>query len=331
MNTYFRYTFFFLLLITLMSACKTKTVIEPKIEEDLGLDSKEIGGIKLFTSLSGVSRKMKQTLHEQNIKRAIVVNGGAIDNPQSLQVDKEKIKQHFDKILPNPNIEVLLVLDIEGEKMKKLEHPKNEIEFDLVLSYYIDIYRFAKKLRPKATIGFYGFPWRDYWNRTEQWKSKNNKLTPLIKEVDAVFPSLYDFYQDDKDVNKSREDAYITDNVVESLRLAQRFDKPVFPFIWHRYHNSNKKRGLQFISLEEFQNSVQTICEAEFKGNKVNGIVWWSSERYFYNITERGKANKRNPEDFYDYSNGTSLKYIDIILTAMKHASKNKFSNESSK
>jgi len=306
--------------MTLASSCKTKKAIEVKVEEDLGMDTKEIGGIKLFTSLSGVSPKMKNELDEKNIKRAILVNGKAIDNPNSLIVDKEKIKTHFDKILPNPQSNAIIVLDIEGKKMVDMHRTKAKKEYDSILNYYIDVFKYAKKLRPKATIGFYGFPWRDYWNRTEQWRIKNDALLPLIKEVDALFPSIYDFYADGIDVKKAMDEAYISDNVKESIRLAKQFDKLVFPFIWHRYHNSNKKRGLQFIDVSEFSNHVRTICQTEFEGNKVNGIIWWSSERYFYNVSPRGKKNKYSQSDFEKYSDNTSFKYIDAALKGMKSA-----------
>ncbi len=311
-----KYSIILLIIICFSFGCQTSKSISARA--DVGMDTYEISGFKVFTSLAGVSPKMKAKLESKNIKKAILVNGGAIDNPKSYSVDYAKIKQYLERVLPNPKSTALVVIDIEGQKMISLNRAETNKSFNQTLNYYLEILRYFKNLRPEATIGFYGFPWRNYWNRNKSWKEKNDKLLPLIEEMDAVFPSVYDFYADDIDVNKRSDEAYIRENIEESLRLAESTNKPVYPFVWHRYHNSNKKRGMTFIDDTEFQNSIKTIVSTKYKGKRVSGIIWWSSERYFYNVSPRGKKNKFSEQDFNHFFDENSSRYIDLITEGIK-------------
>jgi len=314
--------FYSLLACLLLSTCRSH--YKGEANPELGMDSLEVSGIKLFTCLSGVSPRFRKKLNEKKVKRAVLINGGAIDVLNDNNVQKSKIITALNNAVPNKESDALIVIDIEGEKMKKLKSAKKAGEVDRILQYYIDVYKFAKKYRPNATIGFYGFPWRDYWHRNEKWRKSNNTLLPLFKEVDAIFPSVYDFYVDDVDVSKKSDSLYVSDNIKESLRIASSFDKPVYPFIWHRYHVSNKKKSRQFIPKQEFQNHIEAIITAEYEGKFVEGIVWWSSERYYYNVSSRGKKNRSNPRDFDRFSNETSYPYLETIIEGIQKTSKPK-------
>jgi len=305
--------------IFILLGCNSmKNLPKSNTDAELGTDSYEVSGIKVFTSLSGVSSSFRQELNRKKVKRAILINGGQIDIADNYEIQKTKIQNYLDKAVPNTKTEALIIIDIEGDKMKNLAADRNSDNFKKALDYYLEVFKFTKKCRPNATIGIYGLPWRDYWNRDAKWRKKNESLLPIIKEVDALFPSVYDFYEDGVDVSKKSDSLYIKDNIEESLRIADIYDKPVYPLVWHRYHHSNKKKGLKFIDKTEFFNQIKTIANTNYEGKRITGIIWWSSERYFYNISERGKRNRRNTTDFESYSNKYSYDYLEYLIEGLK-------------
>ena len=299
------------ILLGFMLACKTTY-------QPYSVKSHEIEGVKMYSALAGVSSKMDSIFIKRGIKTAIVVNGGSFEIKGKADFDHDKLAKYIMKLLPSRKSDALIVLDFEGKNM--IDFKNGELaKRQKILAYYIDLYDFVKKMRPKTTIGFYAYPWRDYWNRNDGWRKENEELVPLLKHVDAIFPSIYDFYVDDKDVKRSSDQAYVEENIKEALRIAKLCGgKPVIPFIWHRYHDSNKKMAKQFIESDEFYYHVKKATETQYEGKGIEGIIWWSSERYFYNVSERGKINKRSKVDFEEYSNSTSLKYIDIIEQAIR-------------
>lgn len=311
------------ILLIYVFACSPVKVRSTNVKDvELGMKSYEVSGIKVFTSLSGVSEDFRTELNRKGIKRAVLINGGQIDVKNNYTVQKAKIQAYLDKAVP-PNADALVIIDIEGEKLAELGKGPTSTAFAKTLAYYTDVYKFTKKCRPNATVGIYGLPWRDYWNRTDAWRAKNETLLPLLKEVDALFPSIYDFYRDDLDVKRYSDSAYVSDNAIEALRIAELCSKPVYPLVWHRYHSSNKKAGREIINKTEFQNHIEALASARYKEKKVDGLVWWSSERYFYNASPKGLNNKGNPNAFERYSNKYGLEYLDVLLEGLERGSQN--------
>ncbi|MDA9773317.1 hyaluronidase [Saprospiraceae bacterium] len=286
------------------------------------VETYEINGIKVYQSLGGFSNKVRSNFEKRGINRVFSINIRYIDKGHNFTISKDKLRERLDLIMPNRLAEEIIVLDVEGY-MKDLRYSKDKELVDKIMNHYIAIYDFAKSLRPKSKIGFYGFPYRDYWHREDGWKESNEALMPLMKKVDVLFPSIYDFYEDGVEVSTERDMSYVKDNVEEALRIAELAGgKEVYPFIWHRYHNANKKVGMQFIDETEFYNHVKEAAKSKYNGQKITGIIWWSSERYFYNVSERGKINKRNSDaDFDKYSNATTFDYISILEKAIREGS----------
>jgi hypothetical protein len=95
----------------------------------------------------------------------------------------------------------------------------------------------ARLIAPKARLGFYGIlPGITYWplmkhdGAYQQWLAINRELAPLAAHVDAVFPSLYTFYND-PEAWKS----YARQTLLE----ARKYGKPVYAFLWPEFHDSN--------------------------------------------------------------------------------------------
>jgi hypothetical protein len=123
----------------------------------------------------------------------------------------------------------------------------------------------------QGPIGYYGVPpIRDYWRALDPpnsqpyraWQSANDQLQPLANAVDALFPSLYTFYDDQDGWTQ-----YAIANLSEARRLAR--GKPVYAFIWPQFHNSNPVLGLKLIPGEFWALQLQTIAQ------HADGVVIW--------------------------------------------------------
>jgi hypothetical protein len=143
---------------------------------------------------------------------------------------------------------------------------------------FVDFIADVRALRPDLRFGYYGLPVRSYWSRDAAWHARNDALLPIIDASDVVFASVYDFYTE-AEVGEAEDLAYVRDNVGEALRLAA--GKDVFPYAWHRYHDSNTTVGGMLIGEEEFKAHVGAVFEAEFEGARAAGVVWWGADRYF--------------------------------------------------
>ncbi len=124
--------------------------------------------------------------------------------------------------------------------------------WDLIkdMDKYIQEILWMKDENPEIKVGYYGGPpLRDYWapvlylnhpsnatyrQKYNDWKANNNSLARLAAYVDAIFPSIYTFYD-----NQTGWEMYATENIKEALQ----YGKPVFPFIWPRFENGQYTDG----------------------------------------------------------------------------------------
>ncbi|MGE5609753.1 MAG: hypothetical protein ACM359_10900, partial [Bacillota bacterium] len=139
--------------------------------------------------------------------------------------------------------------------------------------------------RSDVKLGIYGFgPLRDYWTPVQywaavensddrwyrlhlplyeslyrKWQAANDFLKPLMDKVDYIVPSLFAFY--DNSVDWVR---YAKGNLEE----AQRYGKPVIPFIWMDFHNSTELID-QRVSAEFWQVQLETVYKM------ADGVVIW--------------------------------------------------------
>src|ERR1700730_15129897 len=120
-------------------------------------------------------------------------------------------------------------------------------------------------------IGIYGLPpINDYWRAIQPsnsqqfmaWQAANDVLAPLVDSVDALFPSVYTFYDD-----QNRWETYARANVAEARRLAK--GKPVYAFIWMQYHDSNPTLGGQLIPQDYWQRQLRVLSQI------ADGVVIW--------------------------------------------------------
>lgn len=159
------------------------------------------------------------------------------------------------------------VINIERWNLDTRRASKAEVQTNV--EKILQVIRWMKSERPKLQIGFYGAPpHRDYWTPVRNnvggivdWQKANDDLKPIADAVDFIAPSLYTFYDDVDGWVK-----YAKANIAE----AQRFGKPVLPFLWARYHVSNRQSKLKFLPGDYWKTQLQTVRESG-----AQGVILW--------------------------------------------------------
>eukprot|EP00036_Acanthoecidae_sp_10tr_P001978 CAMPEP_0182945296 /NCGR_PEP_ID=MMETSP0105_2-20130417/55349_1 /TAXON_ID=81532 ORGANISM="Acanthoeca-like sp., Strain 10tr" /NCGR_SAMPLE_ID=MMETSP0105_2 /ASSEMBLY_ACC=CAM_ASM_000205 /LENGTH=298 /DNA_ID=CAMNT_0025085311 /DNA_START=55 /DNA_END=951 /DNA_ORIENTATION=- len=190
----------------------------------------------------------------------------------------------------NPNTSATYIASIQ---LVKLEHPQwtstSQIEAEAkrqfetaALALLIDTAKAVRTLRPSIRIGFYSFPARVYWQGYNSsmgpvLRARNERLLPLYCVVDALFPSVYQFYNSENSSSiKAANTAYTFGVVAEAVRLAKLVPSAcgkamapsVLAYTWHRYHD-----GITFLSSSDLIISWEQPYAAG-----AHGIVMWGSE-----------------------------------------------------
>lgn len=125
----------------------------------------------------------------------------------------------------------------------------------------MDTLRVFKEQNPEAKLGWYGaLPERRYWRRDEDWVLNNRMLKPLAAQVDFIYPSIYTFYDSVSGWVKYAK---------EHIQQARQYGKPVIPFLWMQYHNSNSELKGQFIDKEFWRIQMELVQEY------ADGCVIW--------------------------------------------------------
>ena len=182
-------------------------------------------------------------------------------------------KENMDSLPPRDHIEqqgknngdsgVIAILDIEHWWEDIAVHVED----------YITVYNWYKYGAGDVSVGYYStIPLRNYWaaqagegsTSYRSWAAQNDLLKPLGEIVDAAYPSLYTFYNDQEGWK-----TYAEANIREARRIS-RPDMGVYPFLWPRYHSSNRD-GLArtWIDRNYWRTELETLRV------HADGIVIW--------------------------------------------------------
>ncbi|MHB1158611.1 MAG: hypothetical protein ACYC26_17440 [Phycisphaerales bacterium] len=114
---------------------------------------------------------------------------------------------------------------------------------------------------PDCKIGCYGIPpLRDYWRALkgpehpgyQAWVAENKRLMKFGESSDILFPSIYTFYEDQEGWKKY---------AIANIQQAKQYGKPVYPFIWPQYHDSNKKLVGRYVPVEFWRMQLEVCYE----------------------------------------------------------------------
>jgi hypothetical protein len=134
----------------------------------------------------------------------------------------------------------------------------------------------TRELRPDLNVGFYAFPpVSTYWPLMLKdkigypaWQETNEQLAGLASRVDALYPSLYTFYDDRKGWLE------VASGLVSAAR---HYGKPVYPFLWFEYHDSNPTLHNHEIAAAAWKE------ELDFCRSEADGVVLWGGYRERWN------------------------------------------------
>ena len=139
------------------------------------------------------------------------------------------------------------------------------------LKKYMTILEWMKDAVPTLSIGYYGLPpLRNYGaaqsglitGELKAWMWGNDQLKPLADAVDALYPSLYTFYEDRAGWRK-----FAAAQIAEARRYNA--EKPVCVFLWPQYHEINKTLAGTYLPEDYWRLELQTAREL------ADGIVIW--------------------------------------------------------
>ncbi|WP_207495318.1 hypothetical protein [Aridibaculum aurantiacum] len=253
-------------------------------------------------------------LKKDNVSIVPLIDGRYIDPDGDEIVDSAALVDGITKSFPGVKAKGIGILDWEGKTFDQLkECPVGSVCFNAAIEKFLTVLRIAKATRPNVRWGFYYIPFTFYWQKDLR-EPVNNKLIKLLKQCDILLPSLYDFYPD-RNIHQQNEN-YHKNNMEVVMKLAHQLKKPVYVFIWHRWHNSNAEEGLQAIPTEEFQQHLGWIVNSGYKGKKPNGVIWFSAEKYYYQ--QKPSAFKEVKGDVQDALDAVFKDYYTIIKTEVK-------------
>lgn len=159
-------------------------------------------------------------------------------------------------------------IDIENWPLLGVSTDQKESSIDKLVT----VARTARQAVRSIQFGFYGIaPATIYWplvaSRPAQradWEDCNRRLDRLATNIDCSFPSLYTFYDDRRSWL-----AYAS----ATIAAARRYGKPVYPFLWYEYHDSNPMLRHRDVDADAWREQLQ-FCRAH-----ADGVVLWGGYR----------------------------------------------------
>ena len=278
----------------------------------------QVGKSKLLLAIDDYGNKAKNFLHKVGNKDVKLILGEFIypDKPllnNEAKVNREVLSRYINKSFPDKNQSGIGVLDWEGRSLDLLiTLPSTDSVYQSVLIEFLFALKLAKTLRPKVSWGFFGIPFKQGNFKTRKgWEEGNNKIAPLLKSVDVFCPNLYGYNPSDLG---NKED------VLVSIKLGLKFGKKVYPFIWHRYNGGDQVNyTLKLIPKLNFVNYAKETFTQKYHNKKVDGIIWWAKDTYFYESKVEMLLNEKPPnEKFIDYYDSLLIDYTKTLTKSIK-------------
>lgn len=229
----------------------------------------------------------KNLENHKNLKTYSLVYQHNIVNSKK-EIDSLKLITYIKKIYPQKQDRGVVCLDLENYDYLNLKKDKSEELFNKSLRKFIKVIKDVKQVRPFLKIGFYGLPFRFFYESQKKW-NKDEKFKELFMEADVVFPSLYILYPS-KQTSIESNLRYIKENLdITFENIPNLQHKLILPFLNYRVHVSNKKFKNELLPVKEMKIYIDFLKEYINKGKSINGFVWWE-----YNSSKLKSYNKKN-------------------------------------
>ena len=307
---------FLLSTLLLLTFCTSK---ESMISENIYLtgkvEDKQVSDVKILVYADSNTSVFNNFLKKNNIQKVGFVNDVQfLDKSNKFSFSAKLLDQELQRAYPNKLEQGIAYIDLEAPYLEYLMNADiNSLEFKKSKKLFLDVLFYVKKSRPNVKWGYYYVPFTTYWGRTDQFYKKDDRISDIIKNSDVLFPSIYIFYNK---LNFSLENkSYLSENTKEIIKIAQKYNKEVYPMIMSRYHPSNASLGYETLSESDFKLYIATLKNTQYKGKSVDGIMLWNADGYSNRIKEPKLKqelvrSKLNFENFYD-------QYLMSILSIM--------------
>ena len=276
--------------------------------------------ISLYICMNDLGEGSQRFIINNHIQQVTLLDQRYIDPNNKMQLDKNILTNAIKEKFPDSTAGGIGILDWEGDMLANLKTSPQSAEFKKAMDAFTQVIQLAKSIRPNVKWGFYYLPFTTYWNRDDKLIMANQQVKPLLEQCDILFPSLYIFYKDGS-VSANDNEAYASDNINQILMIAKSLNKPVLPFIWHRYHDSNRNIGLQLIPIGDFKKFIDQIVRANYSGKRISGLVWWGADAYYYRVKSKALVDEMsmsNSQNFSAHDDSVIINYGNMILQRMK-------------
>lgn len=223
----------------------------------------------------------------------------------------EGLKNIITKLFPGKNDTGYAVLDWESAGMHSLV--KQDSKFAYFLGQFIMAIEDAKRLRPKVKWSYYAVPYKYYESSPSIYTANVERLSKLFKALDFIAPSLYILKNE---AMNSIDMARVDETLSIALKLGNKYSKPVYPFIWHRIHPSNKRESLSLVNARIFDDYIGHLLNYKYKNIGISGLIWWHTESYSYGRRAKSLELQKaysSIKDFDNFQNNTFNNYYNLI------------------
>ncbi len=260
---------------------------------------------KTYVCMSDLSPKTMQQLRTEGLGFARTLNSGNnIVQIGQFAVDSVKMVRSIETIFPLGSPFKIGILDWEEGVGAIVENHADAAATQNIIAEYLKALRIAKQMRPNILWGIYSLPATRFWNRDKNWYAKIKILDKVLAAVDVFCPSLYGYYPNMKAENA----AYVQENMQYALRLGAEYQKPVYVFVWHRWHDSNPTEGLKIMPWDEMAVFIETIAQTKVNGAGAAGCIWWGEDHYFYNTAPKNIRREVPSTQSFDQYHETMIR-----------------------
>lgn len=222
------------------------------------------GSSQSFQVFDGTLYKDKPDLSTYGLKPITIIYGENFwkHKSQMDQLPHERLAKRLASETASPIKPV--IIDIENWPVRGDDATVSDS-----VEKYAQLMQWFHDAAPDVQHGYYGvLPVGSYWGaiapktspRYQKWQAGNARLQPIAATVDVIFPSLYTYYPDPQ--------AWVR-FAIRQIRAAKKYGKPVYPFLWPQYHDSNRQLGGQYLPASYWKLELETVRA------HANGVVIW--------------------------------------------------------
>lgn len=243
-----------------------------------------------------------------------LLGGYMIDPNKNGEFDMKSVKKHLKRLYPKKDEKGTLCINVETDHYQTLKSDNTgSEEFKAAEKAFVNLIKTIKAYRPNVKFGIYGLPFRVFDVSNKKRLDDSKKLDSILSKVDYIFPSLYTYYPAISEKNKTKNSQYWKKNLDQAFGYADRFGKPVIPFVWYIIYPGNNDFGGELMgkgAMDEYLTNIQEYASGQ--NCKVGGVVWWESSKKYFN--KHVKPSSYTSEDTSLQNDIILKEYIDFYF-----------------